>query len=199
MKTYNHNEHSRYIESQIRRHSCRQRLTKDREKFRQRDILDLKRLSPSTKSVLCVGARHESEVESFINTGFDAIGIDVVPCASKLVHRLDMHDLLNEFGQDSWDVVFSSHSLEHARNSIDVLRQMISVARLGVYLILPVMNSPTESDCSVFSFMENEESSDVESISTELNSYGLTGFNVIDSHVEKTPISEIHIFLDVTS
>jgi len=58
---------------------------------------------------LCVGARFGAEVVALRDLGYDAIGIDLVPCPPFVVEG-DFHEMV--FGNDSFVLVYSN-SLDH--------------------------------------------------------------------------------------
>jgi len=65
------------------------------------------------KSILCVGARHDCEVDFFIDKGHTAVGIDLFD-TEKIINcdmsRIYEHPKLKNY---RFDIVFSCESLEH--------------------------------------------------------------------------------------
>lgn len=96
--------------------------------------------------VLCVGCRNPLELNEFRACGFtDVVGVDLFSLRSD-IHVMDMHDL--GFANDSFDVVYSSHSLEH---SYDVARVVSEIARVArddavIAVEVPVRGRATEAD-----------------------------------------------------
>jgi SAM-dependent methyltransferase len=85
--------------------------------------------TPGKASVLCVGCRNGVELDGFRARGFRrVVGIDLFSEREDIV-VMDMHDMT--FPDDSFDVVYSSHSLEHAYDVPTVVRELIRVAREG--------------------------------------------------------------------
>jgi SAM-dependent methyltransferase len=79
------------------------------------------------KEVLCVGCRNYDEIRYFRKKGASkAIGIDLFSDDSDIV-IMDMHDL--KYPDNSFDVVYSRHSFEHAYDKRKVAQQFIRVLR----------------------------------------------------------------------
>ena len=112
------------------------------------------------KKVLCIGARHESEIED-LQLNFDyVVGIDIVDAPG--IKRVDAHDLCNYFPENSFDIVYASHSLEHMVEPEKVLLNIRKVAKLGCFISLPIFSKTYNSHCSLFDICqfldENKES-----------------------------------------
>jgi anaerobic magnesium-protoporphyrin IX monomethyl ester cyclase len=87
--------------------------------------------SPSAR-VLCVGCRNVFEIEEFEQRGFGQIvGIDLFS-NDRRIRVMDMHELT--FPDDHFDVVYASHSLEHARDLDRVIAGIVRVARPGAVI-----------------------------------------------------------------
>ena len=85
--------------------------------------------APDQASVLCVGCRNGVELDEFRSRGFGrVVGVDLFSQRED-IQVMDMHDLA--FGDDSFDVVYSSHSLEHSYDVGTVVRELIRVGREG--------------------------------------------------------------------
>jgi len=124
------------IASEIRRHSTnkKRQLTIGRENFRREDIDVIKRNFSNVKTILCIGCRDDSEIKTFINSGFDALGIDV-SIKSNLIRKCDAHNLTQYF--DKVDFVYASHSLEHMHSPEIVLKNIRQLNPYGVCITLP--------------------------------------------------------------
>ena len=102
-------------------------------------------------SVLCVGCRNTLELDRFRARGFDeVVGIDVFSQRDD-IKVMDMHEMT--FPDDSFDVVYASHALEH---SYDVDRVVGEIARVGregavVGVEVPVRAQASTADRIVFS------------------------------------------------
>ena len=101
------------------------------------DIIHIRHYFPSAVKVLCVGARDDSEVQTFIDQGFDAKGIDICT-ESKLITKMDMADLSPDFG--TFDILYCSHVLEHVIDASFVMSALKSVTEQGLFIILPIVD-----------------------------------------------------------
>ena len=109
---------------------------------------------PSGGSVLCVGCRNTLELDRFRERGFaDVIGIDVFSQREDIL-VMDMHDM--SFPDDSFDVVYASHSLEHSYDVDRVAREVVRVARDSavVGVEVPVRTKQSAADRVVFSGLD---------------------------------------------
>ena len=106
------------------------------------------------RSVLCVGCRNLVEVEYFESksakkiTAIDLNGDEVQ------ILSMDMHNL--KFSDNSFDIVFSSHSLEHSFDPKKVVSELSRVANHGgvVAVEVPVGFVPSEVDRVDFGSVE---------------------------------------------
>ena len=95
-----------------------------------------KLLTLEDKMILSVGARNGSELDLFeANGAKSAVGIDLFS-ADQRIYVMDMHQM--EFENDSFDIVYSSHSLEHAFDSDVVIREFVRVCRPGGHIVVEV-------------------------------------------------------------
>jgi SAM-dependent methyltransferase len=104
--------------------------------------------------VLCVGCRNTLELDRFRTHGFDdVVGIDIFSQRDD-IQVMDMHELT--FPDDSFDVVYASHSLEHSWDVDRVVRQIVRVARDGsvVGVEVPVRVQASDADRVVFSGLD---------------------------------------------
>ncbi|MDA1055785.1 MAG: class I SAM-dependent methyltransferase [Planctomycetota bacterium] len=92
--------------------------------------------SPQDTSVLCVGVRNPIELDEFRRRGFARVtGIDLFSLRSDIL-VMDMHDL--KFADDSFDVVFASHSLEHSPTPNLAAKEFVRVAKNGARIVVEV-------------------------------------------------------------
>jgi SAM-dependent methyltransferase len=113
---------------------------------------------PSHGPVLCVGCRNELELNRFRERGFDdVVGIDIFSDSDDIL-VMDMHEMT--FPDDSFDVVYASHSLEHSYNVQRVVSQIVRVARDGavVGIEVPVQAQASAADRVVFSGLDEVRS-----------------------------------------
>jgi SAM-dependent methyltransferase len=109
---------------------------------------------PEGGSVLCVGCRNALELDRFRERGFDdVVGIDVFSQGDD-IKVMDMHEMT--FADDSFDVVYCSHALEHSYDMGRVVLEMVRVARDGAVLgvEVPVRAQASTADRVVFSGLD---------------------------------------------
>jgi len=103
--------------------------------------------NPSLSSkVLCIGCRNTSEINYFQSKGLhNVIGIDLFS-ENPRIHVMDMHKLT--FADNSFDIIYSSHSLEHSYDIGQVAREIIRVAQNQTIIAIevPVRYTTTEAD-----------------------------------------------------
>jgi SAM-dependent methyltransferase len=105
-------------------------------------------------SVLCVGCRNTLELDRFHARGFDDVtGIDVFSQRHD-IKVMDMHEMT--FPDNSFDVVYASHALEHAYDVDRVVGEIARVARDGavVGVEVPVRAQASTADRVVFSGLD---------------------------------------------
>jgi SAM-dependent methyltransferase len=104
--------------------------------------------------VLCVGCRNTLELDRFRAHGFeDVVGIDVFSQRED-IKVMDMHRMT--FPDDSFDVVYASHALEHSYDVDRVAEEIVRVARDGavVGVEVPVRAQASAADRIVFSGLD---------------------------------------------
>lgn len=88
--------------------------------------------------VLCVGARYGVEMLAMREMGFSpmkVVGVDLYPRAGDVL-RADMHRL--PFMDDSFDVIYSHHTLDHSLEPRRALAEMARVSRPGAVWVFTV-------------------------------------------------------------
>jgi SAM-dependent methyltransferase len=104
--------------------------------------------------VLCVGCRNTLELDRFRARGFDDVtGIDVFSQRHD-IKVMDMHEMT--FPDNSFDVVYASHALEHAYDADRVVEEIVRVARddAVVGVEVPVRVQASTADRIVFSGLD---------------------------------------------
>ena len=105
-------------------------------------------------AVLCVGCRNALELDRFRARGFeDVVGIDLFSQRNDIL-AMDMHEM--SFADDSFDIVYASHALEHSYDVGRVVREIERVARDGaiVGVEVPVRTQASAADRIVFSGLD---------------------------------------------
>ena len=108
-------------------------------------IIEMGKPSSASK-ILCIGCRNTAELDYFQSKGLkNLIGIDLFS-ENHRIQVMDMHDLT--FREDTFDIVYSSHSLEHSYDIDKVAKEIIRVARnQGIIAIeVPVRYTTTQAD-----------------------------------------------------
>jgi SAM-dependent methyltransferase len=109
---------------------------------------------PSGGAALCVGCRNGLELDRFRARGFaEVVGIDLFSQREDIL-VMDMHEL--SFPDDSFDVVYASHALEHSYDVGRVVGEIARVARDGavVGIEVPVRVQASAADRIVFSGLD---------------------------------------------
>jgi SAM-dependent methyltransferase len=123
---------------------------------------------PGGGSVLCVGCRNMLELDRFRARGFeDVVGIDVFSQRDD-IQVMDMHEMT--FPDNSFDVVYCSHALEHSYDVQRVVAEIVRVARDGavVAVEVPARAQASAADRVVFSGVGNLRASFAPYIRQEL-------------------------------
>lgn len=135
-----------YLDTQIARSlSKRHHQAGDRAKLLINQLIETGQPGPDAR-VLCIGSRNTFEIDYFKAQGFaDVIGIDLFS-EHPTIKVMDMHALT--FTDDSFDIIYSAHSLEHAYDSAKVIAEIARVARPGalVAVEVPIHFEPRGSD-----------------------------------------------------
>jgi SAM-dependent methyltransferase len=95
---------------------------------RVREFFEARGRSMASVSVLCVGCRTGAELDAFRRAGAGrVVGIDLYSVDPERVQIMDMHKMT--FPDESFDVIFSADSLEHAFDVRTVIDHMLRVSR----------------------------------------------------------------------
>ena len=145
-------DQKKFVKSEGEKHSRpgRKNHTKNKENIRIQHVKLIKR--PYIKRILCIGARDDSEVLSFKNAGFYAIGIDVTP-ESKYIEKLDAHKM--NYEENEFDFVYASHVLEHLYDPELVMKKIRKISQYGIFIILPITPVPGPSHPVNFDMIGN--------------------------------------------
>jgi SAM-dependent methyltransferase len=142
-----------WLSLQVKKHDTekKRKSTAYRTPYRLDDAHLLLKAAPHAKSILCVGARDDSEVKDFLELGLEGCGVDVA-LETKLIQRADVHNL--PFPDKSFDIVYCSHVLEHCHDAPKALAEVGRVAKLLVLVILPFDNKLNPNHPTMFEVMK---------------------------------------------
>lgn len=130
MKRRPYKNYDQYLQHQIKKTAdprVRKRVSARQERYKLWFLEKLKILDPPVKNarILCIGARYGYEVKVLRHFGYDAIGLDLVPCPP-LVVKGDMHQI--PFADALFDAVYSN-SLDHAYDLSKALSEVRRVLK----------------------------------------------------------------------
>lgn len=131
----------------------RRQITESRRGVTSRAATWLREQFPTLRSVICLGARHSSEVEAFHDAGFAAEGIDLH--AAPHITACDMSRLAQHphFFNRQFDIAFASHSLEHCLDFAGLYRSLRSLRVKVIYAECPILQKPDRRECRYYPFM----------------------------------------------
>lgn len=106
------------------------------------------------KTVLCLGSRDDSEVQSFLDNGYDAMGIDLFK--TKLITECDMariyeHPTLKDA---RFDIVIALEALEHCLDFEGLVRGLRLVCTGHFVCMFPILKEPNWWDCHMPDFLD---------------------------------------------
>jgi SAM-dependent methyltransferase len=120
---------------------------------------------PEYDKILVIGAGDGAEVMSFMCRGYSVIGTSLHHSDKKFAKEYynidlmieDMHDM-KSIQSNSYDGIFSSHSLEHAISPLIAIYEMRRILRIGgkVLCNLPTIGSELEIGIQHYSVLRNE-------------------------------------------
>lgn len=115
---------------------------------RARRLIDVvtSHLQNDDSRILCIGCRNTAEIDYFHEKRFRRVtGIDLFSPRAD-IQVMDMHAMM--FGDDGFDVLYSSHSLEHALKPERAISEFIRVVRPGgvIAVEVPVRYQTSEAD-----------------------------------------------------
>ena len=84
-----------------------------------------------------MGCRDDSEVIAFENLQLRALGIDIANETSK-IKKIPAELIDEHFDENSYDICYASHSLEHVIVPEKVLENIRKISKNGCYVILPL-------------------------------------------------------------
>jgi len=138
------------------------------------------------KTVLCLGARDDSEVRSFIDNGYDAMGIDLF--STKLITECDMarmyeHPILKN---KKFDIVIALEALEHCLDHEGLIRGLQLVCTGHFVTMFPIIPEPDWWDCHMPSFLDYFGTDKYD----EMVAAYFPGFEIVTNEIHK-PLNKI--------
>ncbi len=134
-----------YLNMQLKR-----TIIKNDNQLKERTIYLVDKLAQfvnlNQAEILCVGCRNHAEIDYFYAKGVKKIlGIDLMSKHSDIL-VMDMHQMT--FPDNSFNVVYSSHSLEHAYDPQKVINEIKRICRPGGYVVIevPIRYETTSAD-----------------------------------------------------
>lgn len=127
--------YEQYLDTQLQRTlSKRDALFPERARFlidKAASLVDL-----SNCDVLCIGCRNRQEIDYFQEKrAKSVIGIDLYS-EDEAILVMDMHQMT--FPDNSFDLIYASHSLEHSYDVQKVIAEIIRVGRSGAVTVIEV-------------------------------------------------------------
>jgi len=130
-------KHACSLEGQIPRYK------KGQEKFIKKEFLNIDR----NASILDCACGDGTGLQCFKSLGFkNVVGIELCRKKARLarkskfkIFQKDMHNLLSVFHPSTFDIIFSSHTLEHAFDPNQVIRSFHELLRFlgSIFIVLP--------------------------------------------------------------
>ena len=146
--------HMEYLNIQL----CRT-LSKKNDKTSRKYIYLIDKLKEkvdfSNLKILCIGCRNMREINYFRSKGArKVVGIDLFS-ENKEIIIMDMHNM--NFTDNTFDVIFSCHSLEHAKEPKKVILELVRVAKNNSIFVIevPVNYETRGADLQDFKSLQN--------------------------------------------
>ncbi|MEM7396886.1 MAG: class I SAM-dependent methyltransferase, partial [Verrucomicrobiota bacterium] len=111
-------------------------------------------LAQSDRHALCIGCRNTAEIDRLTEAGYGEVtGVDLFSIDPR-IKVMDMHALT--FPDDSFDLVYTCHNLEHSYDVKVVVGQIIRVLRHGgaIAVETPLKYTLSETDRNDFETVE---------------------------------------------
>lgn len=128
-------EYQQYLHAQLRRTLLKRDNTLP---IRAKHFIDkcVEFTIPERSIVLCVGCRNSAELDYFRDKSVrEVLGIDLQSDNQDIL-VMDMHAMT--FPSESFDLVYSSHSLEHAHDPQQAVKEFLRVVRPGGVIAVEV-------------------------------------------------------------
>lgn len=149
-------DYAAYLETQLQR-----TIRKNDNRLQPRTVYLVDKLAELVdlreKEVLCIGCRNHAELKYIAGKGAKKVtGIDLFSSHPDIL-VMDMHQMT--FPDNSFDIVYSSHSLEHALDPKVVVEEFQRVCRSPGFMVIevPVLFDPTKTGADLVDFKSNKK------------------------------------------
>ena len=151
---FKYKSYDKYLATQRNYAQIRKSRTIKNKLRRQWVIDNMKSHHVDGKTVLCLGARDDSEVQSFLDNGYEAMGIDLFE--TELIAECDMSRIYEHptLKDARFDIVISLESLEHCLDLEGLVRGLRLVCAGHFVCMFPILDEPTWWDCHRPDFLD---------------------------------------------
>jgi len=186
-----------YVKIEAKKQS--KKLEKTKLKIASRDkegeLKNIKNIFYNTSSILCIGCRDDSEVIAFKKYFTLARGIDICNKTEEIT-KIPAENIDTIYKNNEFDLIYSSHSLEHMIYPSDVLKNIRKISKNGFYVILPYekpLTTPCKKHKVIFnvSFLDNKSKIEDIDAAIKLDFVDLEPYTV--SFLKINNLHEIHI------
>jgi SAM-dependent methyltransferase len=172
MQKYKYHTYYEYIQVQYDTNLPRIPWTLEKAPIRADDIKNIKSVFKGNRC-LCLGCRHDAEVNDFLKNGFEATGIDILPTENQIMG--DINKLENYFENNSFDIGYSCHSLEHTYDPNHFLKTVRNICKEGLYLVIPIRTEPDIEEPIFYEIMRSKQLQDINELNEGLGDFTLVG------------------------
>ena len=102
------------------------------------------------KAVCCIGCRDEKELDAWRSFNIaNAVGVDLMS-VNKDIHIMDMHSMT--FHDDSFDIVYACHSLEHSAKPQKAIDEFTRIVKNNGYIAIEIPTNFIPNNVDIHSF-----------------------------------------------
>lgn len=141
------NEYSSYIQAQLKK--TLGKINKNPKSRYEPFLTEFIKIYSGdfSEEIICIGCRNFYELQAFKNKGFQyVLGIDLVSDPTNNIIEMDMHNI--QFEDDSFDICYAAHSLEHSYNALRVFNEIKRVTKNNGFILIevPIGHKPSKVD-----------------------------------------------------
>jgi len=155
------------IKQESYKHSAANKISLTREEAskesRNQDLQYIKDFFENIESIVCVGCRDESELQTFLKSNISAKGIDINQNNSDLILKEDAANIEKCFANQKFDLTYARHSLEHIIDPESFLEGASNISKKGMFIVLPPGIGPRPGHPTHFDIMKEIIDKDVNS------------------------------------